>query len=555
MIIGIDMGGTHIDGVVIDGGEIIKTTKNITDKNDLFKSIQTTLQQLLENLDKKKISRINLSTTISTNAIVESKVSKVGMIVQSGPGMNHDFSDAGDEVEFISGYIDHRGTEVKELSKNEINDIKINFTKSGVDSVGVVSKFSTRNPSHEKQISDMLEDDFDTITTGHSLSGKLNFPRRVHTAYLNAAVNRTFRGFSDSITQSLQKEGVDAPVYILKADGGTMDLDTAKNKPVETILSGPAASFMGLSALFSENEDGVLLDIGGTTTDIFFLANGVPLFEPLGISIGNHKTLIRSIYSVSIGLGGDSYVRVEDNELKIGPQRMGRPIAFGGEYLTPTDAMITLGEITSGNKEKATLEIGRLAEKLNVSTKEAANKILDEMAILIKIKVNDLLSEINGKPVYTIKELLGYKVLDPKFINIIGGPAKTLAPFLEEKFNIKVKYPKRYEVANAVGAALAKPTIEINMHADTEREILSVPEVGIYEKINKNYNLEMAENRALKIVKDSAIKIGAAADSIEAEIVESSSFNMIKGFSSASRNIRVRAQIAPGLIYDLEGEQ
>ncbi len=555
MIVGIDMGGTHIDGVIIDGGEIIKTTKNITDKDDLFKSIQTTLQQLLENIDKKKISRINLSTTISTNAIVENKVSKVGMIVQSGPGMNHDFSDAGDEVEFISGYIDHRGTVVKEVSKNEINDIKINFTKSRIDSIGVVSKFSTRNPSHEKQISNILEDDFDTITTGHRLSGKLNFPRRVHTTYLNAAVNRTFRDFSDSITRSLKKEGVDAPVYILKADGGTMDLDTAKNKPVETILSGPAASFMGLSALFAESEDGVLLDIGGTTTDIFFLANGVPLFEPLGISIGNHKTLIRSIYSVSIGLGGDSYVRVEDNELKIGPQRMGRPIAFSGEHLTSTDAMVTLGKINSGNKEKATLAMGKLAEKLNVSTQEAANKVLDEMAGLIKEKVNELLSEVNGKPVYTIKELLSYKVLEPQFINIIGGPAKILAPFLEEKFNIKVKYPKRYEVANAVGAALAKPTIEINMHADTERGILSVPEVGIYEKINKNYNLEMAENRALQIVKDSAIKIGAAADTIEAEIVESNSFNMIKGFSSASRNIRVRAQIAPGLIYDLKGEQ
>ena len=97
MIIGIDMGGTHIYVDIIDHAKTIKTIKNNTDRNDLFGTIQTTLQQLLENIDKTKITRINLSTTVSTNAIVENKVSKVGMIVQSGPGMLHDFSTAGDQ--------------------------------------------------------------------------------------------------------------------------------------------------------------------------------------------------------------------------------------------------------------------------------------------------------------------------------------------------------------------------------------------------------------------------------------------------------------------------
>ena len=555
MIVGIDMGGTHIDGAIIDNGNVIKTIKNITDKHDLFKSIHTTLQQLLEDIDHKKITRINLSTTISTNAIVEKKISKVGMIVQSGPGRNYDFSDAGDQVEFIDGYIDHRGTVVKNISKNELDHIKTSFIKNDIDSVGVVSKFSTRNPCHEKQISDMLTDNFDSITMGHILSGKLNFPRRVNTTYLNAAVNRTFRTFADNIIKAIKEEGINVPIYVLKADGGTMNLQTAKKKPVETILSGPAASFMGLSALFSESEDGVLLDVGGTTTDIFFLKDGVQLFEPLGISIDNRKTLIRSIYSVSIGLGGDSFVRVEDKNITIGPQRMGRPIAFGGKHLTPTDAMVFLDKISVGNKEKATLAVEKLAEQLSLSSTETAHKILDEMARLIKEKVDDLVSKINESPVYTIKKLLEDEKIEPKFINIVGGPAKILAPFLKEKFGINVKYPKRYEVANAVGAALAKPTLEINMHADTERRILSVPEVDIYERIDKNYNIDIAENRALEIVRDGAIKQGADKDNIAAEIIESNSFNMVKGFSSVSKNIRVRAQITPGLIYELKGEQ
>ena len=138
---------------------------------------------------------------------------------------------------------------------------------------------------------------------------------------------------------------------------------------------------------------------------------------------------------------------------------------------------------------------------------------------------------------------------------MIGGPSKILAPFLQEQFKLPVKYPSRYEVANAIGAALAKPTLEINMHADTERGLLSVPEVGLYEPINKNYDLNMAEHRALAIVRDGAIKLGADPDNIAAEIVESNSFNMVKGYSSVSKNIRVRAQITPGLIYKLEGEK
>lgn len=554
MIIGIDMGGTHIDGVIIDKGTIVKTIKNTTDRNDLFKTIQTTLQQLLDNIDKQSISRINLSTTVSTNAIIENKISKVGMIVQSGPGMRYDFSQAGDQLEFISGYIDHRGSIVKEVAGKEIEAIKAQFIEQGVESVGVVSKFSTRNPSHEMHIAELLGDDFDSITMGHSLSGKLNFPRRVHTSYLNAAISNTFKNFAEHIAQSLQQEGVDAPVYVLKADGGTMDLATAKRQSVETILSGPAASFMGLSALFSETADGVLLDIGGTTTDIFFLANGVPLFEPLGISVGPHKTLIRSIYSASIGIAGDSFVRVEDQAIKIGPQRKGRPIAFGGAHLTPTDAMVVLDLLPSEYKEQARLAVDAVAQQLGLSIEDTAQHILNSMAALIQQKVADLLATINAHPVYTVKEVLDNKQLQPQFVNVIGGPSKILAPYLAQHFKLKVNYPSRYAVANAIGAALAKPTLEINLHADTDRQILSVPEVAIYEPIDKSYDLAMAEQRALDIVKEGALHMGADPDSLSAEIVEANSYNMLKGFSSIARNIRVRAQTTPGLIYELAGE-
>ena len=210
---------------------------------------------------------------------MEDKITPVGMIIQPGPGLPYENLACGRENAFISGYIDHRGNVVEKMDTAEIVAIGDRFVAAGIEACGVVTKFSTRNPQHETMIRDLLGDRFATITLGHTMSGKLNFPRRVYTAYLNSAVHSSFYNFATNIKKSLEEEGVAVPIYILKADGGTMSLEAAQEKPVETILSGPAASFMGIRALLPTDEDAVLLDIGGTTTDIFFLADGVP-FQP-----------------------------------------------------------------------------------------------------------------------------------------------------------------------------------------------------------------------------------------------------------------------------------
>ncbi len=554
MIVGIDMGGTHIDGAIIKDGKIIKTIKNETDKDDIFNTILSALIKLLDGVDKSLISRINLSTTISTNAIVEDKVSKVGMVISSGPGRVYNFDDTNSQVHFISGYSDHKGDLVKSVNKDEVLLIKDSFKENKVEAVGVVSKFSVRNPNFELEVSKLLKDDFNDLTMGHSLSGKLNFSRRVKTTYLNAAVKKTFLSFAQNLERSLSQENITAPVYILKADGGTMTISEAVNKPVETILSGPAASFMGVSAMYDEVEDGILLDIGGTTTDIFFLIKGEPLFEPLGITINQHQTLIRAIFSDSIGLGGDSYVRIENKELKIGPQRKGKPIIFGGSDLTPTDAMAALDLIDGDNKEAALKSLSLLGESLNLSVVDVSNKILDVFVKTILERVTLLLDKINSKPVYTIKELLRNYKLEPKFINVIGGPAEMMAPKISKQFDLEVKYPKNYSVANAIGASLAKPTFEINMHVDTYKQFISIPEVNIYNKVSRSYNLKKAKSYAIEVIENQALSIGEDIEDVEAEIVEASSFNMLKGYMGASKNIRVRAQSKPGLIYKLKGD-
>lgn len=553
MIIGLDMGGTHVDAVIIENGEIINTSKKLIDKNNLFESIWSILQDILPS-DRSNIKQVNLSTTISTNAIVENKISSVAMFIQSGPGLPHEYLACGKENTFLSGYIDHRGKAIKALDLQEIKDSIKTLKTKDIKACGVVTKFSTRNPNYELDIKEHLQTDFDHITMGHTMSGKLNFPRRVNTTYLNAAIHETFQRFSKNIKQALKQEGMEnTPLFVLKADGGTMNIDGAENMPVETILSGPAASLQGMTAMLDTDQDAVLIDIGGTTTDIFFLADGVPLFEPVGIKIDEYKTLVRSIYNKSIGMGGDSCVQEKDGKLIIGPRRLGAPMAFGGIKPTPTDAMITLGKLEKGDRSKAHEGMKLLGKAFNLNAEEMASEILNTMAKNIKEKVDELLSSINSKPVYTIKELLKDQKNKPKLIHIIGGPAKVLAPILEKEFKLPCYYPQNYDVANAVGAALSKTTAKITLFADTTQKRMSIPELGIYNKISKRYTLDDAREEALEHLVKHAEKLGASEENIETEIIQESSFNMIRGFSTSGHNFRIEAQVKPGLTNKFGG--
>jgi N-methylhydantoinase A/oxoprolinase/acetone carboxylase beta subunit len=555
LIIGIDMGGTNIDGVAVQDGQIIRQIKRPVDRSDFFHSIWSCIKELLQGVKKEEIQRIQLSTTVSTNAIVENKISKVGVILQRGPGLKWQFDDLGEHVADVMGSVDHRGIPVSREGADEFSKIKENFLHHSVEAVAVVGKFSPRNPDFEKRAAGYLRDEFQEVTMGHTISGRLNFPRRVRTSYLNAAVHSTFQAFAENIAEALKREGIGAPVYILKADGGTVSLEGAAAKPVETILSGPAASLMGMTALLTEKRtDRCLLDIGGTTTDLFFLADGVSVFEPSGIEIGGHKTLVRAIYSTSVGLGGDSYVRIEDGELKIGPERRGHAIAFGGKYLTPTDALVYLGAMEAEYGCKSAEALESMAKEMQAPPVEFAGMIIDKFCKSIRKTVESALKKIHARPVYTIRELLGDRILTPRSVGVIGGPAKALSKYLERELEMPVECPPNHEIANAIGAALARPTIEINLLADTDREILSIPETGVYERINKSYNLEKAKERALSEVRLAGEAMGISSNISGAEIIEASSFNMVKGYK-ADKNIRVKAQIKPGLVAERKEER
>lgn len=553
MIVGLDVGGTHIDAVIINKKKLIKIVKEPYEKEQLEKHILMALDNLLTNINLTSIKQINLSTTISTNAIVEQRTKRVGMIIQNGPGLPNSMLKLTSDFLFIDGYTDHRGKIVKNYNEEEINKIKAYFQKEQINNIGIATKFSIRNPQTENSIKDSLIDFFPKISLSHELSGRLNFKRRINTTYLNAAIYDIYKNFSNAILNSLIAKGVSAPVYILKADGGIISLKESMEKPVETILSGPAASLNGFLGYSNFTGDAILLDIGGTTTDIFIIASGLPLFEPLGIEINNYKTLIRSVFSKSIGLGGDSSIDVKDGKIIIGPKRAGKPYSLGGSKPTLTDAFIYLEKLDIGSKNKAQKAMNLLGKKLNLKAFEVAEKIVNVFVENLKLEVDKVINLVNNKSVYTIKELLVQSKIKPEFINLIGGPAKLLAPSIEKEFNLKCNYQKHFQVANAIGASLSKITGEINLYIDTDKRNLIIPELNLIKTIDKNTTLIDARKLALSYLKTLINKKGQK-EKTDLEIAFESSFNMVDGFYTKGKNIRIKAQVKPGLIYKMIGD-
>ncbi len=552
MILGIDVGGTHTDAVLIEGRDVLEKVKVPTNSDNLGGSLLEVAEQLLGTAGSRYPERVVFSTTISTNAIVQDAVSTVGMILANGPGIPPSYITTDENARFVSGYVNHRGIIVVPVDRREVEVIAKSFHKKGIANIVVAGKFSTRNPRLELDIDDIVGSRFAHVSLGHRMSGNLNFPRRVATTYLNAAVWDIYRNFVDVVNAFINRFGKRFPVYILKADGGTLEINRSADYPAQTILSGPAASVMGILSLADCVEDAVALDIGGTTTDIALFADGVPLLEPRGMTIGKYKTLIRGLRTRSIGIGGDSAVRFEHGGFVIGPHRLGPAAAFGGPTPTPTDAMIVLGLTSPDGRRKAEKALEPLAARAGVSLENAAREIFDETCRHIARAVTAMIEEVNAQPVYTIHELLEGKVLRPTVLHVVGGPAEPMAPRIAEYLNCRAEIPPHAEVANAVGAALARTTTELTLLADTEEKTLTIVEEGIRIPISSGFSREEAAEICLDRLRERALAMGAREEDLELEITEDQSFNMVRGFYTAGKNIRIKAQVKPGLIAGVE---
>lgn len=548
MIIGLDVGGTNTDVVLIGKDRILRRAKVPTDYSNLFESVTAGLEEITREVPPREISRAVLSTTLTTNAIVQKRIAETGMIVCGGPGIDPELFRTNAHYYSVAGSIDHRGREIVPIDHKEIRAIASRWRTQGLKQVGIVGKFSVRNPKQELEIQELLSGGFDYIVLGHRLSGNLSFPRRIATAFLNASVYPIHRKFFEAVRDSLSSKGLDIPIFILKADGGTMNLEASMNYPGQTILSGPAASVMGALPFASESEETLVFDIGGTTTDMAVLIRRAPLLDPVGIKLGGHKTLIRALKTRSIGLGGDSAVRIVDGDLRIGPDRQGLPLAYGGPLPTPTDALIVLGKFSGGDVNASLKGLQPLADRLGMPIEQTADRIFQQASRMILDAAAEMISDINSKPVYTVHEILEDYQVKPREMLVLGGPARSFAERLAAMTDYQVRVVPQWQVANAIGAALAKNTCEVTLFADTEQGLAVAPEEDFAQSVKRDFDKKGAVKLAFDLLRKKCIRQGASEQEVEMEVLEEQQFNMVRGFYTTGRNIRVKVQVKPGLI-------
>jgi len=550
-LIGIDVGGTNTNGVLLKEGKILATVKAPTDHQNLHTGTRSAITQLLSDLPGKEPDKVelHLSTTLATNAVVEGKGAPTAVLIIPGPGLRWEEFKLPFKLYPLTGYIDHRGREVKPLDRAELRQQLTAIKEAGYQALAVVGKFSPRNFQHELAIESMIAKDDPQllpVTLGHRLSGKLNFARRITTAALNASIAKLQAEFVHMV-QALKAQYRLGRIYLLKADGGTLALQESINRSIETILSGPAASLMGTMALADGIQDAVALDIGGTTTEISVFAGGEPLAEREGAVIAGFPTLVPAFFSRSIGLGGDSVVTYDGNRVTIGPQREGPPVALGGPRVTPTDAVLVLGGAALGNPQRSFRAIQALGAPFGCAPLRLAEQIVTAFAEKAAQVIKEIYQELNNRPVYTVSQVLTGANFQPQKLIGMGGPAVYFIPKIGQQLGLPYQVLPYHEAANAIGAAASRPTFAITLRSDTALGQLVVPELDYAETIRRpfSFNLEVAREEAIRHVLDYAAEFGVRYEPAEIELTEEEVFNLVRGFHTIGKYYSLRAQVKP----------
>lgn len=505
VILGIDAGGTHTDAVACRGGRILGRAKVDTDHENLPLSIDRVITRLMDDAGADTVRsavRVTLGTTLIVNAEVQGRLDPVGLVLSAGPGLSPLRSRLGSFVTVVPGGLDHRGVEVQPLDFSGLRETVSGWHERGVNAFACVGKFSPRNPAHELAMAGEIRKAVPdaAVTLGHQLSGELNYPRRIATAYYNAASARLHNEFLDAVEGVLRERGISAPVFLLKVDGGAVPIGVSRRLPVQSILSGPAASVMGVMALAGDLADGCALrfDIGGTTTDIALFVQGSPVIDRGGMCLGGRRTLVPALATLSIGVGGDSRISVEGKgasaSVEVGPLRSGPAMAFGGKDPTFLDALNVLnGDGTdrkAGDADASERAMAALAARCGLETGELALRVWKRAVQKISDAAAGLLAGINAHPIYTLRELKSHKDVSADRVYLVGGPTDCLARRLSASLGLPVVPTAEADVANAVGAALTSPTSSLEIYADTGKGELLAPSLDLREPLENGYSLE-----------------------------------------------------------------
>jgi N-methylhydantoinase A/oxoprolinase/acetone carboxylase beta subunit len=329
--LGVDTGGTYTDTVIVnlEKNNPLAKAKALTTREDLAIGISNSIDKLDSNL-LSKISLVSISTTLATNSIVEGKGGRVGLIV-----VGHEtYPDLPvDEYIEIDGGHKLGGEELKKLDVEKAKSF-INEIKDKVDAFAISSYLSIRNPEHEIILTRMVNKLASLpVVSGHELSSELGFYERTTTAVLNAKLIPIISELIKSLNKVFHAKKIQAPIMVVRGDGSLMGEAISAERPIETILSGPAASVIGAQFLTNE-KDALVIDVGGTTTDIAILREGRPHLNSKGATIGGWKTRVKAIDILTSGVGGDSRIIVENRKVKLSPRRV-IPLCIASE-LYPT---------------------------------------------------------------------------------------------------------------------------------------------------------------------------------------------------------------------------
>jgi len=446
--IGVDVGGTNTDAVLMRGREVIAAHKSPTTA-DVASGVQAALIALLmqSGLEGGQIDLVVIGTTRFTNAVVERRgLSPTAAIRLCGPATRslppmvdwpNDLRAAvGAEVYFAAGGLDYDGRAITPLDEAEIRRIGMDVRRSGVTAIAICGVFSSVSDAMEQRAAALLSDVCPGVDISYSAGiGRIGLLERESATILNSALLALARQTVSAMKAAVAACGLRCPFFISQNDGTLMNADQVQRFPILTIASGPTNSMRG-AAFLSEEKDALVVDVGGTTTDVGLLQNGFPRQSAQVVSIGGVRTNFRMPDLLSVGLGGGSVVAVDALTCRIGPMSVGYELTtkarlFGGDVLTATDVAVAAG--------RADLGAGRMSLGLEPELVTAA---LGEIDRILGDAVDRCRVSSTALPV------------------VVVGGGSILAP--ARLAGLSVIRPKHFEVANAIGAAIAQTSGEVD---------------------------------------------------------------------------------------------
>lgn len=448
--LGIDVGGTNTDAVIIDENLNLVARVKAPTTGDVSQGIYNAMNLVLAEagIERSKVKYAMLGTTHATNAIVERKrLCRVGVLRLGKPatlaiepmtGWPEELLESiGRYCYLVEGGHEFDGREIAGINEEEIRRIARDL-KGKVDTLAVISVFSPINNAHEQRAGEILKEELGDLPVSYSHEiGSIGLLERENATILNAALIDVARATADGFISALRQEGITgARVYICQNDGTLMSVDYAARYPILTIACGPTNSIRGASFL-SRIENGIVLDVGGTTSDIGVISQKFPRESSLAVEIGGVRTNFRMPDLVSIGLGGGTIIRETPSGIKVGPDSVGYRISsealvFGGSTLTATDVAVRLGLARVGDPSRVNCVPLELAQKAYQQIMAMVEEAIDKM------KVSK----------------------DPLPLILVGGGSIIVK---EEITGIsRVIRPESFDVANAIGAAIAQVSGEVD---------------------------------------------------------------------------------------------